>query len=118
MTALQCSGAPANLFVRLRLGQRLFELGDRQKAAQWLAGVYPLEGKAPFAGDDPKYLEFIKAQLQPPPGGWPEGWRHHWRYRHAQAIGSSPDHPGPQWLWEETRAESSAERRPQATATG
>jgi hypothetical protein len=27
-----------------------------------------------FADDDAKYLEFITPQLQPPPGGWPEGW--------------------------------------------
>ena len=27
-----------------------------------------------FADEDPKYVEFIKSQLEPPPGGWPEGW--------------------------------------------
>ena len=25
-------------------------------------------------GEDPKYLESFRGQLQPPPGGWPEGW--------------------------------------------
>jgi tetratricopeptide (TPR) repeat protein len=74
MTALKCGGSPDNPFLRLRLGQCLFELGDRQEAANWLAGAYLLEGKGLFAQDDPKYLEFVKAQLQPPPGGWPEGW--------------------------------------------
>jgi tetratricopeptide (TPR) repeat protein len=74
MMALKCGGSPDNPFLRLRLGQCLFELGDRQEAANWLAGAYLLEGKKLFADDDPKYLEFIKAQLQPPPGGWPEGW--------------------------------------------
>jgi hypothetical protein len=63
-----------NPFLRLRLGQCLFESGDRQDAANWLAGAYLLEGKKLFADDDPQYLEFIKAQLAPPPGGWPEGW--------------------------------------------
>jgi hypothetical protein len=74
MTALKCGGSPDNPFLRLRLGQCLFELGDRQEAANWLAGAYLLEGKKLFADDDPRYLEFIKSQLEPPPGGWPEGW--------------------------------------------
>jgi tetratricopeptide (TPR) repeat protein len=74
MTAVKCGGSPDNPFLRLRLGQCLFELGDRQEAANWLAGAYLLEGNKLFADDDPKYLEFIKAQLEPPPGGWPEGW--------------------------------------------
>ena len=74
MTALKCGGSPDNPFLRLRLGQCLFELGDRQEAANWLAGAYLLEGQELFAHDDPKYLEFVKAHLQSPPGGWPEGW--------------------------------------------
>jgi hypothetical protein len=67
-------GSPDNPFIRLRLGQCLFELGDEQEAANWLAGAYLLEGCKLFAEDDPKYLAFIKSKLQPPPDGWPEGW--------------------------------------------
>lgn len=76
MTAMKCShGEPVcNPFLRLRLGQCMFELGERKEAANWLAGAYLSEGTALFARDDPKYLEFIKSQLEPPPGGWPEGW--------------------------------------------
>lgn len=74
MTVLRCGGEPDNPYLRLRLGQCLFEMGDRREAANWLAGAFLLEGKKIFADDDPEYLEFIKAQLQPPPGGWPEGW--------------------------------------------
>lgn len=74
MTVLRCGGEPGNPYLRLRLGQCFFELGERHEAANWLTGAYLLEGKKIFADEDPKYLEFIKAQLQPPHGGWPEGW--------------------------------------------
>jgi hypothetical protein len=76
MTAMQCShGEPiGNPFLRMRLGECFYELGDLKEAANWLAGAYLLEGKVLFSEEDPKYLEFIKSQLEPPPGGWPEGW--------------------------------------------
>jgi tetratricopeptide (TPR) repeat protein len=76
MTAMKCSlGDPVgNPFLRLRLGQCMYEMGERREAANWLAGAYLLEGTELFAHDDPKYLEFIKSQLEPPPAGWPEGW--------------------------------------------
>lgn len=66
--------APGNPFLRLRLGQAMFELGEEKEAASWLAGAYLSEGIAIFEDADPKYLAFIKPQLDPPPGGWPEGW--------------------------------------------
>jgi tetratricopeptide (TPR) repeat protein len=76
MTAMKCpEGEPTgNPFLRLRLGQCMYELGETVEAANWLAGAYLLEGTALFAQDDPMYLEFIRSQLEPPPGGWPEGW--------------------------------------------
>jgi tetratricopeptide (TPR) repeat protein len=74
MKAMRCEDATDNPFLRLRVGQCFFELGELPEAANWLAGAYLMEGKKIFADDDPKYLEFIKPQLQPPPGGWPEGW--------------------------------------------
>ncbi len=49
-------------------------VGDVQEALQWLTGAYLLDGTAVFAKEDPKYLNFIKPQLEPPPGGWHEGW--------------------------------------------
>jgi len=74
MTAMQCEGATANPFLRLRLGQCLFELGELEEATNWLAGAFLSEGKKIFAEDDPKYVAFIKSKLSSPPGGWPEGW--------------------------------------------
>jgi tetratricopeptide (TPR) repeat protein len=72
--ALRCGADVGNPFLRLRLGQSLYELGDEQEAANWLVPVYLAEGRGPFESDDPKYLEFFRGRLAPPPGGWPEGW--------------------------------------------
>ncbi len=66
--------ARSNPFIRLRLGQCMLELGEEREAANWLAGAYLSEGRQLFEGDDPKYLDFIKSRLDPPPGGWPDGW--------------------------------------------
>jgi hypothetical protein len=72
--AFRCGEDINNRFLRLRLGQSLYELGDEQEAANWLVPVYIQEGREPFESDDPKYLEFFWARLDPPPGGWPDGW--------------------------------------------
>jgi hypothetical protein len=74
VTAMKCDGATANPFLRLRLGQCLFELGELDEAANCLAGAFLQEGTKVFAADDPKYLVFIKSKLSPPPEGWPDGW--------------------------------------------
>ncbi|WP_020472605.1 hypothetical protein [Zavarzinella formosa] len=72
--AFRCGADVANPFLRLRLGQSLYELGNEPEAANWLTPAYLSEGRALFADDDPKYLEFFQGKLAPPPGGWPEGW--------------------------------------------
>jgi hypothetical protein len=72
--AFRCGEDVSNPFLRLRLGLSLYELGDEEEAANWLVPVYLQEGLEPFDGDDPKYLEFFRTKLEPPPGGWPEGW--------------------------------------------
>jgi hypothetical protein len=72
--AFRCGAALDDPFLRLRLGQSLYELGDQREAANWLVPVYLTEGREPFEVDDPKYLEFFRDKLQPPKGGWPEGW--------------------------------------------
>jgi len=72
--AFRCGADVANPFLRLRLGQSLYELGDEAEAANWLVPVYLAEGRRPFEDEDPKYLEFFRARLAPPPGGWPDGW--------------------------------------------
>jgi tetratricopeptide (TPR) repeat protein len=72
--AFRCGEDVDNPFLRLRLGQALYELGDEQEAANWLVPAYLSEGRALFEDDDPKYLKFFQDRLAPPPGGWPEGW--------------------------------------------
>lgn len=62
-----------NPFLRLRLGQSLFELGNRAEATNWFVPVYLMDGLDPFDGEDPKYLASFREKLDPPPGGWPEG---------------------------------------------
>jgi hypothetical protein len=72
-SAFRAGASLDDVFFRLRLGQSLYELGDRQEAANWLVPVYLMEGQRPFE-EDSKYLTFFHDQLQPPPGGWPVGW--------------------------------------------
>ena len=72
--AFRCGADVSNPFLRLRLGQSLYELGNRRESANWLVPVYLMEGREPFEGEDPKYLESFRSQLKPPPEGWPEGW--------------------------------------------
>ena len=72
--AMHCPDAIGNPFLHLRLGQCRFELGDLSRASDDLARAYILEGCSIFKDDDPKYLAFIKPQLRPPDGGWPDGW--------------------------------------------
>jgi hypothetical protein len=73
-TAMHCPNAIGNPFLHLRLGQCQFELGNLERAADELARAFLLEGKRIFEQDNPKYLEFIKSKLDPPPGGWGDGW--------------------------------------------
>jgi hypothetical protein len=61
-----------NPFICLRLGQCMYELGDTKGSANWLAGAFMLEGHEIFEQEDPKYWAFLKTQLKPPPGGWPD----------------------------------------------
>jgi tetratricopeptide (TPR) repeat protein len=72
--AMTCPNAIGNPFLHLRLGQCQYELKNWQRAGDELARAYLLEGKKLFQEEAQKYLTFVKSQLKPPPGGWPEGW--------------------------------------------
>jgi len=73
-TAMHCPNAIGNPFLHLRLGQCQLELGDEARAADNLSRAFILEGRKLFAGEDSKYLAFVKSRLEAPPGGWPEDW--------------------------------------------
>lgn len=52
-----------NPFISLRLGQSLFELGDLNGAADALETAFRKQGDELFAGEDHKYLNFVKTQI-------------------------------------------------------
>jgi TolA-binding protein len=57
--------ARGNPFIRMRLGECMYELGELEEARNWLAGAYLLEGEVLFEHDHPKYLEFARRDLNP-----------------------------------------------------
>ena len=64
--AICCPGAIENPFLHLRLGQLALEDGDEDQAALELRRAFKAEGEEIFARDDPKYLAFLKARVDPP----------------------------------------------------
>lgn len=68
-TAMHCPGAIGNPFLHLRLGQCQLELGNEDRALDELLRAYMAAGTEIFE-NEPKYLQFIKDRVQPPPGGW------------------------------------------------
>lgn len=68
--AMHCPEAIGNPFLHLRLGQCHYELGDLSRAADELARAYIGAGAEIFAEEPPKYLDFLRTRLEPPPGGW------------------------------------------------
>jgi hypothetical protein len=53
-----------NGFVHLRLGEDLFELKQKEKALDHLLRAYMLEGKEIFDGEDEKYFEFLRQNVE------------------------------------------------------
>lgn len=68
--AMHCPDAIGNPFLHLRLGQCHFELGNMRQAADELTRAYMGAGLDIFEEEEPKYFEFLKTQLEPPPEGW------------------------------------------------
>lgn len=59
-SVLECPGEMDNPFLRLRLGQAYYELGDREKALRELTQAYAEAGLDVFVQEDPKYLKFLE----------------------------------------------------------
>lgn len=57
--ALNSPGGTENPFIYLRLGESLFELGDKKAAKENLLRAYMLDGKDIFENEDPKYFQVI-----------------------------------------------------------
>lgn len=66
--ALTCPDGAENPFIRLRLGQCQFELGEYAPAADNLTRAFMAAGSEIFANGGAKYLEFLKAFLEPVAG--------------------------------------------------
>ena len=64
--AMHAPGAIGNPFVHLRLGQAQFELGDMNRAKDELVRAYMGAGERIFEGEDPKFLNLVKATIRPP----------------------------------------------------
>ena len=62
--ALNCPDGQVNGFVHLRLGEDLFELGDKEKSLEHLLRAYMLEGKEIFADEEEKYFEFLSEKVE------------------------------------------------------
>lgn len=61
---LNCPDGQANPFVQLRLGETLYELGDKEGAKEHLFSSYMLEGKDIFEEENPKYLRFLEEYFE------------------------------------------------------
>ena len=59
--ALNCPDGFGNPFVHLRLGQALYELGNTEKAKEYLLQAYMLDGEDIFDDQDEKYFDVIKS---------------------------------------------------------
>ncbi|WP_129716615.1 tetratricopeptide repeat protein [Pedobacter sp. SYP-B3415] len=62
--ALNCEDGATNPFVRLRLGQSLFEQGMHGEATEHLLRAYMLEGSEIFESEDPKYFHYLKTNVK------------------------------------------------------
>jgi tetratricopeptide (TPR) repeat protein len=66
LEARGCSTGAGNPFVALRLGQCYLELGRGEEARRFLFQAYTQEGTEIFSEQDPKYLDAIRSQIEPP----------------------------------------------------
>ncbi len=62
-----------NPLLRLRLGQVLHDLDERDRAAEHLLWAYRVEGEAILADENPRYLAFIRERLGLPTAETPAG---------------------------------------------
>jgi len=62
--AINCADGYENPFVNIRLGQAQYELGDKEKAKEYLLCAYMMEGEDIFQEEDEKYFDFIRPLLR------------------------------------------------------
>lgn len=59
---MTCPGAIGNPFMHLRYGQILFDVNEKNRAADELMRAYMGAGADIFSMEDPKYLAFLKTR--------------------------------------------------------
>lgn len=57
--ALECPDAEDSPPIHMRLGQAEFELGNKEKGAEYMLKAYEEEGEELFEDEDEKYLEYL-----------------------------------------------------------
>ena len=62
--ALNCPDGQESGFVHLRLGEALYELGEKDKALDHLLRAYMLEGPEIFEEEEEKYFEFLQSKVE------------------------------------------------------
>lgn len=62
--ALNCPDGQESAFVHLRLGEVLFEIGEKEEALDNLLRAYMLEGKKLFENEEEKYFDFLKKNIE------------------------------------------------------
>lgn len=63
-TVMSCPDAIGNPFIHLRLGQVLFDLDEKDAAADELMRAYMGAGAEIFEEEEPAYLEFLKTRAK------------------------------------------------------
>ncbi|MFJ5772521.1 tol-pal system YbgF family protein [Psychrobacillus sp. NPDC093180] len=61
--AINCPDGIENPFIMLRLGETLYELGDVNKAKEYILRAYILEGYSIFENEEDKYFDVIKSEI-------------------------------------------------------
>ncbi|MCY6355882.1 tetratricopeptide repeat protein [Clostridium sp. ZS2-4] len=62
--AVNCPGGIANPFILMRLGQCLYECGDKKGAKEYFIKTYMFEGYKIFSEQDEKYFALIKENIE------------------------------------------------------
>lgn len=62
--AYNCPDGFSNPFINLRIGECFFELNNADKATEYLLHAYMMNGDEIFSGEEPRYLEFLSANVK------------------------------------------------------
>ena len=67
LKALRSVGGDRSARINLRLGQCLYECGEIERSAAYMCQAYMIDGEDAFDGEDPKYFESIRYEVEGAP---------------------------------------------------